>query len=189
MDQSTTPAFTPIDINKLSQKKSSKKIYLLIVTALLFLIIGTSIFYLSAQTHKSVKNVKKVVPTQKLTSSPVTIIPTETIPTASDSAADTQPPQTNIFYPQDNGTISYKTNGKICAIASEPHDDRTNSNQIQTQYAFDSDSYNTYAKAVVYLCKDVLGNGPHTLKYRSKDEAGNIEAEQTRHFTVAIEGN
>ncbi|MBI2611346.1 hypothetical protein HYW54_01195 [Candidatus Gottesmanbacteria bacterium] len=98
---------------------------------------------------------------------------------------DTSPPTTNVFYPQAGGFITFKTDGKICAIMSAPTDDSGFAG-VETFYAFDGGSFQ---KGVGYLCADSLPNGPHTLSFYSKDQAGNTEATRTISFTVNIEGN
>jgi len=104
-------------------------------------------------------------------------------------SGDTSPPTTHISYPQSGGTITYRTDGKVCAIASAPTDDKSSWNDIQTDYAFDSGGWYGYATNRPYLCADSLSNGAHTLRYHSKDQAGNEESTQTLSFTVDIAGN
>jgi hypothetical protein len=98
---------------------------------------------------------------------------------------DTNPPQTNIFYPLPNGTITYKTDGKVCASMSEPIDN-AGSQGVETQYKFDNGGWQ---KGIGYLCTESLSNGPHSLSFFSKDKAGNVEAVRTINFTVNIPGN
>lgn len=104
---------------------------------------------------------------------------------SNNSGPDTSPPTTNIFYPQPNGSITYKTDGKICAYMSEPSDNFGGKN-VETFFKFDNGNF---SKGVGYLCADSLPNGPHTLSYYSKDQAGNTEATKTISFTVNIPGN
>ena len=101
---------------------------------------------------------------------------------------DTTPPNTNISYPQQNGSITYKIDGKVCAIATQPNDDQ-GPNGIETEYKFDNGSWSGYASDRAYLCADSLPNGPHTLSYHSKDKSGNVENTKTISFTVNIPGN
>jgi hypothetical protein len=98
---------------------------------------------------------------------------------------DTIPPRTNIFYPQPNGSITYKTDGKVCASMSEPIDN-AGSQGVETQYKFDNGGWQ---KGIGYLCTESLSNGPHSLSFFSKDKAGNVEAARTINFTVNIPGN
>lgn len=107
----------------------------------------------------------------------------------SGTPTDTVPPTTNIYYPSQNGTITYKIDGKICAIASPPNDNVNNSNEIETEYKFDDTGWSGYATVRAYLCVDALSNGQHTLTYHSKDKAGNVETTKTIQFTVNIPGN
>lgn len=101
------------------------------------------------------------------------------------SGPDTMPPNTNIYYPQPNGSITYKMDGKVCAIASEPNDNQ-GPNGIETEYRFDEGPWSGYAAGRAFLCADSLPNGPHTLSYYSKDKAGNVESTKTLQFTVNI---
>jgi hypothetical protein len=101
---------------------------------------------------------------------------------------DTMPPNTNIYYPQPNGSITYKIDGKICAIATQPNDN-SGPEGIETEYRFDNDNWSGYAGGRGYLCASSLSNGPHTLSYHSKDWAGNVETTKTISFSVNIPGN
>lgn len=101
---------------------------------------------------------------------------------------DTMPPNTNIYYPQSNGSIIYKIDGKVCAITTQPNDDQ-GPNGIETEYKFDDGNWSGYAGGRAYLCTDSLPNGYHTLSYHSKDKSGNVEATKTINFTVNISGN
>jgi len=114
--------------------------------------------------------------------------PAPTIVITQSAAPDIQPPFSIVMTPQNEGTITSKTEGKVCAFISPPSDNVTPPGDIEVLYAFDSDAY-TSIKNNTYLCKDVLTNGPHTLKYKSKDAAGNEEVEKSVVFTVNIEGN
>lgn len=127
-------------------------------------------------------------PTVKATVTPrPTITPLPTLlPTA--VPADKEPPIVGIFYPQANSEITYKIDGKICAIADAPSDNISNWRDITIFFAFDSDPFSS-VKGSAYLCKDSLPNGPHTLRHKSQDKAGNMEAERTLNFTVNIPGN
>lgn len=101
---------------------------------------------------------------------------------------DTIPPVTNIYYPQSGGTITYKTVGKICAIATQPSDN-TDPAGIETEYKFDESGWSGFAANRAYLCADALANGSHTLHFHSKDKSGNIEEVRSLGFNVNIEGN
>ncbi len=103
-------------------------------------------------------------------------------------ANDTIPPVTNLYYPQMNGSITYKTDGKVCAVMTEPSDNQ-GSNGVETEYQFDNGNWSGYAGGHPYLCADSLPNGQHTLSYHSKDKAGNVESTKTIQFTVNISGN
>ena len=98
---------------------------------------------------------------------------------------DTTAPHTNVFYPQNGGEITNKTDGKVCAYMSAPWDDSGPGN-VETFYKFDSEEYR---KGIGYLCTDSLANGPHYLSFYSKDQSGNTESVQTFYFTVNIPGN
>lgn len=87
-----------------------------------------------------------------------------------------------------NGSITYKTDGKVCAIATEPNDN-SGPNGIETEYKFDNENWSGYAGGRGYLCSSSLKNGTHTLSYHSKDKAGNVESTKTIQFTVNIPGN
>lgn len=132
--------------------------------------------------------VPTISPTPKETIAPThTAVPLQSpTPTLS---PDNEAPRTNIYYPQNGGTITYKMDGKVCAITTAPYDNQTPFGQIQTQYAFDGDDWSAYATGRAYLCKDNLSNGPHSLKVRSKDNAGNVEAEKVISFEVNIPDN
>lgn len=134
-------------------------------------------------------------PTKTLTPSPSpsSIIPTSTItspplPTQTPTTADSQPPTTNITYPQQNGEITYFTDLKVCVIMTAPTDNVSGATDITTYFAYDTDGYSS-VKSTGYLCKSPLLNGPHTLRYKSQDKAGNTETERTLSFTVNIPGN
>ena len=99
---------------------------------------------------------------------------------------DTLPPRTYIFYPQPNGTITYKTDGKVCAYENPPTDNGASTEGIQTFYKFDDRDWQS---GIGYLCADSLPNGPHTISFYSKDKAGNVESTTTFPFTVDIPGN
>lgn len=103
------------------------------------------------------------------------------------NSPDTTPPTTNIYYPQPNGSITYKIDGKVCAVATAPTDD--NPAGVETEYKFDDGGWSGYAAGRGYLCADSLPNGTHTLSYHSKDKAGNVESTKTLGFTVNIVGN
>ena len=98
---------------------------------------------------------------------------------------DTTPPMMNIYYPQPNGSITYKIDGKVCAIMTAPTDDSGNQG-VETHYRFDDGNWQTGGG---YLCVDTLSNGAHTLSYYSKDKAGNTESTKTMSFSVNIAGN
>lgn len=100
--------------------------------------------------------------------------------------ADTLPPQTSIFYPQPNGSITYKTDGKVCAYEAAPSDNGRSTEGLQTFYKFDDRDWQT---GMGYLCADSLPNGPHTISFYSKDKAGNVETTSSFSFTVNIPGN
>lgn len=138
-------------------------------------------------TPTKILSTKTPIPTV-LFSATTTPIPTATPiikPLITDVPPDTSLPITNVFYPQDGGEITYKIDGKVCAIMSAPSDDSGFAG-VETFYAFDGGSFQ---KGVGYLCADVLPNGPHTLSFYSKDQAGNTETTRTISFTVNIEGN
>lgn len=97
---------------------------------------------------------------------------------------DHKAPITNIFYPAQGGTISYKTDGKVCAYESAPTD--SPDDQVTTHFAFDGGSFQT---ATGYLCADSLPNGSHSLAYYSTDQWGNTESTRTLSFSVNIMGN
>ncbi|HNQ31365.1 MAG TPA: hypothetical protein PKG71_03325 [Candidatus Woesebacteria bacterium] len=120
----------------------------------------------------------KAPPTITLTSTPQ---PTPT-------TVDTQPPTTNITYPQTNGEITYKIDSKVCVIMSAPTDNVSSASEIVTHFAFDSDGY-SQVSGTGYLCRYELLNGSHTLRYKSQDRAGNMEAERTLSFAVNIPDN
>lgn len=127
-------------------------------------------------------------PTTKATVTPrptTTPLPT-LLPTA--MAADKEAPVVDIFFPLDNGEIAYKIDGKVCAIADAPQDNVSIWRDITIFYAFDSDEFSS-VKGSAYLCKDSIPNGPHTLRHKSQDKAGNIEVERTVNFMVNIPGN
>jgi hypothetical protein len=125
----------------------------------------------------------KVIATLTPTQIPTpTVTPTPTIP------PDTEPPHTNIYYPQNGGEMSYTypDKGGYCVVANAPTDNRDRWQQIQTQFHFDSEPYSPYATERAFMCVPFLPNGSHTFTYRSKDSSGNVEAEQTISFTVNI---
>ncbi len=101
---------------------------------------------------------------------------------------DTTPPNTNIYYPQPDGSITYKIDGQVCAIATQPNDN-SGPEGIETEYKFDDGNWSGYAGGRGYLCTPTLANGPHTLYYHSKDRAGNVEETKSLQFTVNIPGN
>ncbi|OGG30446.1 hypothetical protein A2973_01030 [Candidatus Gottesmanbacteria bacterium RIFCSPLOWO2_01_FULL_49_10] len=105
--------------------------------------------------------------------------------TQGSTSQDTTPPTTHIYYPQPNGSITYKIDGKVCAIMTEPTDD-SGGQGVETHYRFDEGNWQT---GVGYLCADALPNGPHTLSYYAKDKAGNTESTKTISFSVNIAGN
>jgi cytoskeletal protein RodZ len=216
MDQLASLTYTPIDIDSLGKRKTNKKLFIILGAIILILLIG-SIGFLSLQSHKarasniitpttkptetpsaspSATTSPTSKPSPKITSALDSPTPTET-PTPTPTSGpvvtpippDTEPPQTHIYYPDENGQLTFETNGQVCATATIPTDNRSPGNKIQTQYAFDGDEYNNFAFSVAYLCKPTLANGTHVLKYRSKDEAGNVEPEQIRHFIVNIPTN
>ena len=137
------------------------------------------------------------VPTVKVTSAPqatATQAPAATStssPTAAptQAPADTEAPHTNILYPGNGGEITYKTDGKVCAIQSAPTDNQSPHNDISLSYKFDNDGWSDFISNLSYVCKDSLPNGAHTLSVKSKDKAGNIENEKVISFTVNIENN
>ncbi len=136
-------------------------------------------------------------PTAKVTSAPqatATQAPVATATSAPTAAptqapADTEAPHTNIMYPGNGGEITYKTDGKVCAIQSAPTDNQSPHNDISLSYKFDNDGWSDFVSNLSYVCKDSLPNGPHTLSVKSKDKAGNIENEKVISFTVTIENN
>lgn len=130
-------------------------------------------------TPSPTKVVATLTPTQTPTPS---VTPTPTVP------PDTEPPHTNVYYPQNGGemTYTYPDKGGYCVVANAPTDNRDRWQQIQTQFHFDSESYSPYATERAFMCVSFLPNGPHTFTYRSKDSSGNVEAEQTISFTVNI---
>lgn len=83
--------------------------------------------------------------------------------------------------------MPYKTDDKYCAVANGPEDDVTSYNDIETQFAFDNEPWSEYGKIRAFMCTDHLTKGEHTLRFRSKDQAGNIEEERTIRFTVTFE--
>ena len=101
---------------------------------------------------------------------------------------DSTPPNTNIYYPQPNGPITYKIDGQVCAIANPPNDN-SGPEGIETEYRFDNENWSGFTVGRGYLCTPSLSNGPHTLSYRSKDRVGNVESTKTLQFTVNIPGN
>ncbi len=101
---------------------------------------------------------------------------------------DTTPPITNIYYPQNGGTITYKLDGKVCAIQTAPTDD-SGHNNVEISFQFDSGSWSEWKANQGYLCAETLPNGPHTMQYHSRDKAGNVEATRTLSFSVNIPGN
>lgn len=104
------------------------------------------------------------------------------------SQNDTTPPTTNIYYPQNGGTITYKIDGKVCAIQTAPTDDSGGSN-VELQFQFDTNSWSEWKSGQGYLCSDSLSNGTHTLQFHSRDKAGNVESLRSISFTVNIPGN
>ncbi|CAN5195592.1 hypothetical protein BH09PAT2_BH09PAT2_05010 [soil metagenome] len=130
----------------------------------------------------------KTTPTATNTPVPqqATSAPTQT---SAPTPADTQPPHTVVNYPSNGGEITYKTDGKVCAIMGAPFDNQSPHNEISTAYRFDGDSWSSFEFEKAYSCKDSLPNGSHTLSVQSKDKAGNTESEQIISFTVTIENN
>lgn len=116
-------------------------------------------------------------------------LPDQSSNTGSTNSTDSTPPTTNVNYPSNNGTLSYKMDGKVCAIASPPTDNVSGTNEIETEYKFDDGGWSGYSTGRAYLCTDSLSNGPHTLSYHSKDKAGNVENTKNIQFTVNIVGN
>jgi len=136
-----------------------------------------------------------VSPTMSATEPPITYVPpagdgspAPTIVITQSTEQDTQPPFSIVMTPQNEGTITSKTDGRVCAFMSPPSDNVTSPEEIEVFYAFDSDAYAS-VKNSTYLCKETLPNGPHTLKYKSKDAAGNEEVDKSIVFTVNITGN
>ncbi|MFO0703899.1 MAG: hypothetical protein U0525_04210 [Patescibacteria group bacterium] len=137
-----------------------------------------------------------ITPQQNIQSSPMPsmavsptntyIAPTVIVPTS--AVGDTQPPFSIVMTPENNGSITQKTDGKVCAFMSPPSDNVSKSEDIEVIYSFDSLT-EVRVKATNYLCTDSLANGAHTLKYRSKDAAGNEEADKVVNFTVNIADN
>lgn len=138
-------------------------------------------YYFQFQTGNHV-----IINCKLLVSHPPNALPVNSV--YSGSGPDTMPPNTNIYYPQNNGSITYKIDGKVCAIATQPNDDQGPAG-IETEYKFDDGSWSGYAGGRGYLCADSLPNGSHTLSYHSKDKSGNVEATKTIGFTVNIPGN
>ncbi len=136
-------------------------------------------------------------PTAKVTSAPqatATQAPVATATSAPTAAptqvpTDTEAPHTNIMYPGNGGEITYKTDGKVCAIQSAPTDNQSPHNDISLSYKFDNEGWSDFISNLSYVCKDSLPNGAHTLSVKSKDKAGNIENENVISFTVNIENN
>lgn len=102
---------------------------------------------------------------------------------------DSEAPTTNIYYPQNDGELSYKIDGKVCIVALAPSDNVSHHSEIVTRYAFDGNSMSDYASGRAYMCTDSLSNGSHSFKYQSKDKAGNEESEKSINFTVNIPEN
>lgn len=99
--------------------------------------------------------------------------------------SDKTPPTSSVYYPQAGGTITYKTDGKVCVYMNPPSDN--SQGQIQTRVAFD-ENWQSWKNAsdYAYACVDSLSNGNHNFKYQSKDLAGNEESIRSMDFTVNI---
>jgi len=124
-----------------------------------------------------------VTPTSKAKYIPLTT------PTSTPTPPDITAPTTNIFYPVNNGSITYKIDGKVCAIALAPTDKDSKLSDIETEFKFDNSEWSGYKSGLGYFCSDVLANGQHAISYHSKDKAGNVEEVKTLNFTVVIAGN
>lgn len=158
-----------------------------------------------------------VTPTQLQKSNPITVIPSVTTaqpttnainsptstptpvsnssqqPTATPTpgVADTESPHTNIYFPQEGGTITFSyqpSSGNYPCIALNPPSDNVSStSDIMTEYAVDGGSWSGYASADsrAFICM-AIPNGSHSIQIRSKDKAGNVESPQTLNFIVNI---
>ncbi len=86
------------------------------------------------------------------------------------TTADLQPPATNTYY-DDPTTVTLTASDDIgSGIAS-------------TEYELDGAGFVAYTAPF-----QVTGDGPHTLAYRSTDNAGNVEATTTLEFTIDATG-
>ena len=145
---------------------------------------------------------EELTPTKKVTTAPTrtpTAKPTATNTPAPTNApsntptpsqvADNEPPVTNIYHPAEGGEITAKIDNKICIITSGPTDNVSSHTDIETRYAFDSAELGDWTKMQGYWCIESLSNGAHSVKYQSRDKAGNLESVKTRNFTVNISGN
>jgi hypothetical protein len=142
-----------------------------------------------------------IPPKPTATPTPIPATPTNTpAPTATPTPGptatptrppDNEPPKTRVLVPNaGNGyVLPYKTDGKVCLIMDGPTDNVSNHNEIETAYKFDGEDWSSFEKRRYYICKDTLPNGSYTVWLKSRDEAGNVEADQAFHFTVNIEGN
>lgn len=146
---------------------------------------------------KQISVTPSVVPTAKIsntaqaTATQAPMVTVTSVPTATPTQApsDTEPPHTNIMFPSNGGEITYKTDGKVCAIQSAPTDNQSSHSDIGLSYKFDNDGWSDFIYNLSYVCKDSLPNGAHTLSVKSKDKAGNVENEKVISFTVNIENN
>jgi hypothetical protein len=78
-----------------------------------------------------------------------------------------------------DGTGSYIGSATVTITATDAH-----SGVRSIEYALDAGPYTVYGGPVT-----VTTTGPHSVKYRATDNAGNVAAEQTVTFTVVAPGS
>lgn len=119
-------------------------------------------------------------PVATATKSPVpTSTPAPTSPPA--QAKDTTPPTLDFLTgPADGSTIDFAT---FC-FPMKASDNVTSSNDMQTRFKFDSDSYGEWGSNFS-PCYYNVGNGSHTYSLEFRDQAGNVGS-ASRTFTVQV---
>lgn len=101
---------------------------------------------------------------------------------------DIEPPNSSMYFPEENGTILEKIDNQVCVTANLPTDNISPSEEIAFWYRFDEEEWQAVTKPY-NICKEELVNGAHTFQYKSQDMAGNMEEEKTLSFLVQIDGN